>query len=147
MSRLLHRNLRLAFVGAVVIAAAACSGDDSSATAPSAPSPAPAAGTVTFTGQMAPGGTAIRQFTASAVGAVNVTLTATDPAGTLVGLGIGIPGTNLGTCDMTKSVQARPGTAAQLTATVEAGDYCAGAFDVGGLSSRGVLVTYSVAHP
>jgi hypothetical protein len=105
------------------------------------------AGTDTFTGQMAPGGSAMHLFTASANGTVNVTVTTTDPAGTLVGIGIGIPGTNLGACDLTQTVQARPGSAAQLSATVEAGDYCAGTFDVGGLSARGVLVTYTVAHP
>ncbi len=96
---------------------------------------------------MAPGGTAIHQFVASATGTVTVTLTATDPASTLVGLGIGIPGNNTGVCDLTKTVQARPGSTAQLSASVEAGSYCAGAFDVGGLPTRGVLVTYSVAHP
>ena len=105
------------------------------------------AGTETFTGQMAPGGTAVHSFTASATGTVSVTLTATDPPSTLVGLGIGIPGSNIGGCDMTKSIQARPGTTAQLTAGVEAGAYCAGAFDVGGLGAGGVLVTFSVAHP
>jgi len=44
-------------------------------------------------------------------------------------------------------VQALPGGAAQLTASVEAGTYCAGAFDVGGVGRNGVLVTLSVAHP
>lgn len=120
-------------------------GSDDSATAPS--TPVATAGTDTFTGQMAPGGTAMHQFTASAAGTVNVTLTTTDPGATLVGLGIGIPGNNLGTCDLTKTVQTRPGAAAQLSASVEAGEYCAGTFDVGGLSARGVLVTYTVAHP
>ena len=126
------------------LAASACGSDDST-TAPS--TPAPTAGTDTFTGQMAPGGTAMHQFTASANGTVNVTLTTTDPPGTLVGLGIGIPGNNLGTCDLTKTVQARPGTTAQLSAVVELGQFCAGTFDVGGLTTRGVLVTYTVAHP
>jgi hypothetical protein len=144
VSRLLHIKVSLPLVFALALAAGACGGDDA-ATAPSAP--APAAGTDTFTGQMAPGGTAMHQFIASAGGTVNVTLTTTDPAGTLVGLGIGIPGNNVGACDLTKTVQARPGTAAQLSATVDAGDFCAGAFDVGGLSTRGVLVTYTVAHP
>jgi hypothetical protein len=105
------------------------------------------AGTEAFTGQMAPGGAALHQFTASATGTVSITLTATDPPSTLVGLGIGIPGNNAGICDMTKTIQTRAGSSAQLTASVETGTYCAGAFDVGGLSSRGVLVTYSVAHP
>jgi len=145
VSRPLHIQLSLTIVCALALAAAACGDDSSSAAAPT--STAPTAGTDTFTGQMAPGGAALHQFTASATGTVSVTLTATDPAATLVGLGIGIPGNNAGICDMTKSVQTRPGTTAQLTAAVEAGTYCAGAFDVGGLGSRGVLVTYSVAHP
>ena len=129
----------------VSLLAASCGGSDSAVTAPTAP--APTAGTEPVTAQMAPGGLVIHQFVASATGAVSVTLTATDPPATLVGLGIGIPGANAGTCDMTKTVQARPGTTAQLTASVESGTYCAGTFDVGGLGTRGVLVTYSVAHP
>ena len=148
MSRLLHIKVSLALAPALALAAllaGACGGNDTSTTAPSAP--VPTAGTDTFTGQMAPGGTAMHQFTASANGTVNITLTTTDPAATLVGLGIGIPGNNIGTCDMTKTVQARPGSAAQLSANVEAGQYCAGTFDVGGLPTRGVLVTYTVAHP
>lgn len=96
---------------------------------------------------MAPGGTVVHSFTASATGTVSVTLTATDPPSTLVGLGIGIPGSNAGACDMTKSIQTRAGGTAQLTASVEAGTSCAGTFDVGGLSSGGVLVTLAVAHP
>jgi len=130
---------------ALALAAAACGGGDDSATAPS--TPAPTAGTDTFTGQMAPGGSAMHQFVASANGTVTITLTTTDPASTLVGLGIGIPGNNFGTCDLTKTVQTRPGAAAQLSASVEAGDYCAGTFDIGGLGTRGVLVTYTVAQP
>lgn len=129
---------------ALALTAAAC-GDDSSATAPSTPTAT--AGTDSVTGQMAPGGVVFHQFEASAAGTVNITLTLTDPAATLVGLGIGIPGLNTGSCDLTKSVQARSGSTAQLSASVEAGTYCAGTFDVGGLGTRGVLVTYTVAHP
>jgi len=131
-------------VCALALTAAAC-GDDSSATAPSTPTAT--AGTDSVTGQMAPGGVVFHQFEASAAGTVNITLTLTDPAATLVGLGIGIPGLNTGSCDLTKSVQARSGSTAQLSASVEAGTYCAGTFDVGGLGTRGVLVTYTVAHP
>ncbi len=120
-------------------------GNDNTSTTPTTPAPAP--GTDTFTGTLAPGGTAIHQFVASATGAVNVTLTATDPPATVIGLGIGVPGANIGGCDLTKTVQAAPGSAAQLTATVEAGSYCAGAFDVGTVGRNGVLVTISVAHP
>jgi len=131
-------------VCAAALTAAAC-GNDTSTAAPTAP--APTAGTETLTGQMAPGGAALHQFTASATGTVSVTLTATDPPSTLVGLGIGIFGKNVGACDLTSTIQTRPGATAQITASVEAGTYCAGAFDIGGLSPSGVLVTYSVAHP
>jgi len=131
----------------LALVAAAC-GNDTSADTPATPTTAvPTAGTDPVTGQMAPGGVVIHQFIASATGTVSVTLTATDPPATLVGLGIGIPGANTSSCDMTKTIQARPGATAQLTATVETGTYCAGTFDVGGLGTRGALVTYSVAHP
>jgi len=129
----------------LTLAFAGCGGNDSATTAPS--SPAPAAGTESFTATLAPGGTAIHQFNASATGTVSVTLTTTNPGSTLLGLGIGIPGGNIGGCDLTKTVQALPGSAAQLTASVEAGTYCAGAFDVGGVGRNCVLVTLSVAHP
>ncbi len=140
----MRRSLGLAIVAALVLAAASC-GNSNSTTTPTTPAPAP--GTDTFTATLAPRGTAIHSFTASALGPVNVTLTSTQPPGMLVGLGIGIPGANIGGCDLTKTVQAIPGATAQLTATVEAGDYCAGAFDVGTVGPNGVLITVSVAHP
>jgi hypothetical protein len=140
----MRRSLGLAIVGVLALTAAGCG---SSNNAPTSPSSTPTAGTDTFTATLAPGGTAIHKFTASAVGAVNVTLTTTDPAATLLGLGIGIPGANIGGCDLTKTVHAVPGSTPQLTATVEAGDYCAGAFDIGTVGRNGVLVTISVAHP
>jgi hypothetical protein len=140
----MRRSLGLAIVGMLALTAAAC-GSDNTTTTPSAPAPAP--GTDTFTATLAPGGTAIHNFTASAAGGVVVTLTTTNPGPTLVGLGIGVPGANIGGCDLTKTVQAVPGPVGQLTANVEAGDYCAGAFDVGTVGRNGVLVTITVAHP
>ena len=140
----MRRSLGLAIVGVLALTAAAC-GNDNTSTTPTPPAPAP--GTDTFTSTLAPGGTVMHTFTASAVGPVNVTLTTTNPPSTLLGLGIGIPGGNVGGCNLTKTVQTLPGAAPQLTATVEAGDYCAGAFDVGRVGSSGVLVTMSVAHP
>ena len=141
----MKRSFYLAIVCALALAAAACGGN-SATTAPST-TPVATAGTETFTGTMAQGGTAYRFFTASASGTVNVTLVTTGPASTLLGMGIGIPGTNPGSCDLTKTVQARAGTTPQLTATVDAGFYCAGVFDVGTVGSTGVIVTMTVAHP
>jgi len=140
----MRRSLGLAIVSVLALTAAACGSDNSTAT-PSTPAPAP--GTDTFSATIAPGGTVMHNFTASAVGPVNVTLTATNPPSTLLGLGIGIPGGNIGGCNLTKTVQALPGSAPQLTITVEAGDYCAGAFDVGAVARSGAFVTLSVAHP
>ena len=139
----MRRSLGLAFV-VMTLAAAGC-GSNNNTTTPS--STAPTAGTTTFTATLAPGGTVISQFSASTTGTVSVTLSTTDPPSTPLGIGIGIPGANLGGCDMTKTVQTLPGGTAQLTATVEGGSYCAGAFDIGAVGRNGVLVTMSVAHP
>ncbi len=141
----MNRLLSLALVCALALTAAACGG--SSTTAPTTTTVVPTAGTEAFTGTMAPGGTAIRNFTASAAGTVSVTLLTTDPNSTLLGLGIGIPGTNNGNCDMTKTLQTRAGSTAQLTASVEAGSFCAGAFDIGAVGANGVVIGMTVAHP
>ena len=141
----MKRSFYLAIVCALALVAAAC-GSDSATTAPST-TPVATAGTETFTGTMAKGGTAYRFFTASAAGTVNVTLVTTGPSATLLGMGIGIPGTNPGSCDLTKTVQAREGSTPQLSATVDPGFYCAGVFDVGAVASTGVIVTMTVAHP
>jgi hypothetical protein len=140
----MRRSLGLAIVGVLALTAAAC-GSDNTPTTPTTPAPAP--GTDTFTGTLAPGGTVMHSFTASAAGPVVVTLTGAGPGSPLVGLGIGVPGANIGGCDLTKTVQTVAGPIGQLTASVEAGDYCAGAFDVGTAPSTGVLVTMSVSHP
>src|SRR5215831_2127587 len=141
----MRRSLGLAAVVMSTIAAASCGNDNTTATTPSTPTPT--AGTSTFTATLAPGGTAMQQFTASTTGTVSVTLSTTDPPATPLGLGVGIPGAALGGCDLTKTVQAVPGGTAQLTTTVEGGSYCAGAFDIGTVGRNGVLVTVSVAHP
>lgn len=141
----MRRSLFPAIVCTLTLAVAACGGDSSAST--TAASTAPTAGTETFLGTMAPGGTVFRFFIASATGTVSITLAQTDPALTLLGLGIGVPGTNTGSCNLTKTLQARPGSTAQITAQVDAGVYCAGAFDVGTVGLSGVVVTMTVAHP
>ena len=140
----MNRSLGLAIVVMSTLAAAACGSDN---TTPTTPSSTPTAGTSSFTATLAPGGTVIQSFTASTTGTVSVTLTTTNPPATPLGLGIGIPGGNIGACDLTKTVQALPGATAQLTTTVEGGSYCAGAFDIGTVGRNGVLVTITVAHP
>jgi hypothetical protein len=122
----------------------ACGSDDSTSTAPTTPVAGP--GTQSLNAVMAPQGSAVRTFTASASGTVTVTLTSTAPA-TLVGLGIGIPGTSTGGCDMTTTVNTSGGSTPQISAAVNAGTFCAGAFDRGTVGSGGVLVSITIAHP
>jgi hypothetical protein len=131
---------------AVVLLCTACGNDTSTPTTPTPPPAAP--GTETMNAVMAPGGTAVRTFTASAAGTVTVTLNGTTPA-TVVGLGLGIPGSATGGCDMTSTVNTSGGTAPQISAAVGAGDFCAGTFALGTgtIGSGGVLVSLTVVHP
>ena len=129
----------------IVLLCAACSNDDSSSSTTS-PTPAAGPGTQVLTGVMAPNGTAVRTFDASASGTVTITLTSTSPA-TVVGLGLGIPGNTTGGCDMTTTVNTAGGAAAQISVAVDAGTYGAGAFDRGSVGSGGVLVSITIVHP
>src|SRR4029077_14100744 len=123
----------------IVLLCSAC-GNNSSTTSTAPTTPAAGPGTQSLTAVMAPTGSAVRTFTASAAGTVTVTLNSTSPA-TVVGLGIGIPGTSAGGCDMTSTVNASGGSAPQISASVDAGTFCAGAFDRGTVGSGGVLVS------
>jgi len=129
----------------IVLLCSAC-GNDTSTTPTTPTTPAPGPGTEVLNAVMAPTGSAVRTFIASAAGTVTVTLTSTAPA-TLVGLGIGIPGTAAGGCDMTTTVNTSGGTAPQISASVDAGNFCAGAFDRGAVGSGGVLVSITIVHP
>ena len=136
---------RLPLLGlAIVLLCTACGNDTSTPTTPTPPPAGP--GTETMNAVMAPGGTAIRTFTASAAGTVTVTLNVTNPT-TVVGLGIGVPGTAAGGCDMTSAVTTSGGSTPQLSASVSAGDFCAGTFDLGTVGSNGVLVSMTIVHP
>jgi ABC-type Fe3+-hydroxamate transport system substrate-binding protein len=130
----------------VVLACTACGNDTPTATTSTTPTAGP--GTEMMNAVMAPGGTAVRTFTASAAGTVTVTLNSTAPT-TVVGLGIGIPGNATGGCDMTSTVNTSGGSSPQISAAVGAGDFCAGTFALGTgtIGSNGVLVSVTVVHP
>jgi len=124
---------------------AACGNDNN----PSTPTtPTTPAGTVTETlnGVMAPKGTATRTFTARQAGTVTVQLARVDPSVTL-GLGIGIRGATGIDCKFSQTVNTQAGTAAQLTASVDLGTYCAGTYDIGNVGQGGATVTVTVTHP
>jgi hypothetical protein len=131
---------------AIVLLCTACS--NNTTTPPATTTPTAGPGTEAMNAVMAPGGTAIRTFTASAAGTVTVTLNATNPT-TVVGLGIGIPGSAAGGCDMTSTLNTSGGTAPQITASVGAGNFCAGTFALGAgtVPSSGVNVSVTIVHP
>jgi hypothetical protein len=111
---------------------AACGSDNNPATPTTPTTPA---GTVseTLNGVMAPNGTALRTSTAWQAGSVTV------------GLGLGIRAATGADCRFSQTVNTQGGTAAQLTASVDLGTYCAGAYDIGNVGQGGATVT--VTHP
>jgi hypothetical protein len=130
---------------ALGVLSAACGNNNTTPTTPTAPtSPV----TETLNGSMAKYGTAIRTFTASTSGTVSVTLTSAGPPSTIVlGLGLGIRAATGLDCKFSTTVNTPAGAAAQLTAAVDAGTYCAGAYDIGNVGPNGITVTVTVTHP
>jgi hypothetical protein len=124
---------------------AACSNDNNPST-PTTPTTPTGTVTETLNGVMAPNGTATRTFTARQAGTVTVLLARVDPSVT-VGLGIGIRGATGADCKFTQTVNTQGGTTAQLTASVDLGTYCAGAYDIGNVGQGGATVTITVTHP
>jgi hypothetical protein len=84
----------------------------------------------TFTSQIFAQGTAFRTFTAAQDGTVTVTLLG-GPAGTPLGLGVGLPGETAGHCQLTVAINASPGGPTVLSGPIDAGMFCAGVFDIG----------------
>ncbi len=99
-----------------------------------------------FSSLLVPKGTAARAFTVSTRGTVSVTLSSTTPAGTVVGLGVGIPRANGAGCSLSQSQETVAGPLPQITVTAEAGLYCVQIFDVGTLAEP-LPFTLSISHP
>jgi hypothetical protein len=142
-----HARLTWPAVALLAFAAicTACSNDNNPST-PTTPTTPTGTVTETLNGIMAPNGTATRTFTARQAGTVTVQLARVDPSAT-VGLGIGIRGATGADCKFTQTVNTQAGTTAQLTASVDLGTYCAGAYDIGNVGQGGATVTVTVTHP
>ena len=135
---------------AFAVLGAACGNDT---TTPTPPAARPSPETETLTGSMAQNGTAARTFTAAQSGTVSVTLnsvtltSAGPPSNIVLGLGLGIRAATGTDCKFSQTVNTPAGAAPQLTATVDPGTYCAGAYDIGNVGPNGVTVTVTVTHP
>jgi hypothetical protein len=102
--------------------------------------------TVVFASEVPSLGTASRSLTAGAPGMVEVTLTATTPAGVRVGVGVGIPRSTASGCLLSQSVFAVAGTAPQLSLPVDAGEYCVQVFEAGTVE-RQLAFSVTIRHP
>lgn len=103
-------------------------------------------GTAEFASTVAPAGTTSRTFVASTQGMAALTLTSLSAGAVEVGLGVGLMSTDGGGCRLTQIVHAVPGTAPQLTARIDPGDYCAMVFDTGGIT-RPESFSLTIVHP
>lgn len=124
--------LRITALAAVLAAAAACGNSTTTPTAPTTPT---GPTTSIFGSRLTPGGAVSRQFGASTNGTVTAMLTNAAGPNTVVGLGIGVPTTGLAKCALTTAIQTNAGSTPQLSATVDAGNYCVVVYDLGTLTS------------
>jgi hypothetical protein len=112
-------------------------------------SPTPTQDTATllgeFSSQLIPGGSASREFDVTTAGAIAVTLKSTTPAGTMIGLGVGIPRSN-GSCALSAAIDTTAGATAQLSMAAAAGPHCARVYDLGTLTAP-LRFTISISRP
>lgn len=136
-------RLAQALAGLWVMASGLACGDSATMTSPTPISPV----TETFVSRITMGGGASRAFVVPQAGTVSVTLTDVGPpAGVVVGLGLGIPRSDNVSCNLSQAVLTAGSPSAQLTATVEAGTYCARIYDVGNLTGD-VSFSITIVHP
>ena len=120
----------LALVLAMAVGSFGCGDDNQTTTTPTTPtSPT----TSTLSTKLTVNGSVSRSFTASKAGSVTVTLTSAGAAGTVVGLGIGVPSTGIARCTLSSATTTAAGSQPQIVANVDAGAYCVAVYDVGNL--------------
>ena len=117
---------------------AGCGSDNT----PTTPSNTSTTVTENWSSVVAPGGASTRSFTVTSAGTIVVTLT----AGPTVGLGVGLPRTSGGGCRLGVSANASPGTAPQISAQADAGQYCVQVYDLGTLTDP-IGFALKIEHP
>jgi hypothetical protein len=103
-------------------------------------------GTATWTSVITPNGRATRTFVASTQGLASITLNSLSAGAVEAAIGIGVVATDGSGCKYAQIVRTLPGTAPQLTARLDAGDYCATIFDVGNFTDTGTF-TITIQYP
>lgn len=91
-------------------------------------------------------GASSRSFAIPTRGSVSVTLSAVTPAGTVVGLGVGIPRANGSGCLLTRSIDTTAAASPQIVIDADVGSYCVQVYDLGTLTDP-VAFTVAIVHP
>ena len=136
--------MRHVFCGlAIALAAAGCSGGNSSSSTVAPTGPTATLVNETFSGTVGVSGNDFNPFTVTLGNtSLTVTLTAAGPPPTIF-MGLGIGAYNASTCTLLTngSVSTQAGSAAQLAGTISAGAYCVMVYDIG---NQIAPVTYTV---
>jgi hypothetical protein len=135
---------RAVLVALGLLTGSACGNDPATPTTPTTTTRSSPA-TESFVSNLTVQGSAWRFINAIQAGTVTATMTTTDQPSTAVGLGIGLR-SGLSGCLVTREVVAAAGSSPQITATVDAGDYCIKVFDVGQVATP-MAFTVSVTYP
>lgn len=129
-------RLGLSVIVAAALAAAACSNDTTTSVSPTVPPTS-----FTFATSFTARGSATRTFDQVVTGTVTVTLNSVTPDVAL-GIGVGVPGSAGGACNLTRAEIVRAGSAPQITLRAEPGTWCVRVWDPGTVAE---LVSFSMA--
>ena len=133
---------RAALAAALALTLASCGSSSSPDAVPS-----PTRTTETFTGSLASKGAAYHPFAVATLGAVDVTLTKTDPVATIT-VGLGVTQTASGACiPVLLAYNNTAATGTVISGTADVGSYCAAIYDVGNIGTDPINYTITVTHP
>ena len=136
-------DMKLMVLVCAAALAAGCNLLSQDSSSPTSPSTA----TSTFSGTVGVAGASFIAFTTASSGTVSLTLTNLSPApASGVGLGLGTPNGTSSCTLATFTNSAAASTAAQITATENAGTYCAQVYDPGNLTAA-TTFSVSISHP
>jgi len=135
------RPLAALFV-TIAIAVAGCGDDSTTPTTPTRSSPV----TERFESNLVVQGAAWRFVSANGTGTLTAALTTVDQPSAVVNFAIGLRNANGTGCLISHDVVTAAGTAPQLSAQVDAGDYCVKIADTGTLTTP-MKFTITITYP
>lgn len=117
-------------------------------TAPALVKTAAEPGTASWSSAVTIGGRATRSMQVSSAGTVSITLNSLSVDSTAeAGIGVGLVDAATGTCQVSRTVFAKPGPTPQLVAPIGAGVFCAVVYDRGAFTVGEQQFQVTIAHP